>query len=57
VEVVGELVLQGALLVIAAVGIVAEVGVLEGVGMCGVAAGTGSKFVELVSGVQQIADK
>jgi hypothetical protein len=57
VEVVGKLVLQGALLMVAAVGIAAEVGVLKGVGVCGMAAGIGDEFVESVSGVWWMADK
>jgi hypothetical protein len=57
VEVVGELVLQGALLMVAAVGIATEVGVLEGVGVCGMTAGAGGEFVESVSGVRWMADK
>jgi hypothetical protein len=57
VEVVSELVLQGALLVVAAVDVTAEVGVLEGVGVCGMTAGAGGEFVESMSGVRRIADK
>jgi hypothetical protein len=57
VEIVCELVLQGALLVVAAVGVAAEVGVFEGVGVRGVAAGAGGEFMELVRGVQRMPDK
>jgi hypothetical protein len=57
VEVVGKLVLQGALLMVTAVGVAAEVGVLEGVGVRGMAAGAGGELVESVSGVRRMADK
>jgi hypothetical protein len=57
VEVVGELVLQGALLVVTAVGVTAEVGVFKGVGVCGMAVGARDEFMESVSGVWWMADK
>jgi hypothetical protein len=57
VEVVGELVLQGALLMVSAIGVMAEVGMFEGVGVCGMTVGVGNEFVESVSGVRWMADK